>query len=240
MKSFTTRLSGLSIAASVTMLLTGCFSDKRSPGWDYMPDMRYSQAYDAYSENPNFAHGTNLMPVPGTVPLYQGVMGQRSNYTPYPYPNTNEGYAAAGAELKNPIAATPDVLEEGARLYVIYCSPCHGPQGEGNGSIVVNDKIINPFPPPPSYFSERWMTLPDGQMFHTIQHGRNLMGSYASQVDQREAWMIIHHINALQAQHGAGNVPAGISTDSTAAANAATPVHNAAGVQTQSTPAQKQ
>lgn len=234
------RLSGLFAFASVSVLLTGCFSDNRSPGWEYMPDMAHSQAYDAYAPNPNYATEAQRLPVKGTVPLYQGVMGQASNYTPYPYPATNEGYEAAGANLKNPIPATPENLEEGARLFVIYCSPCHGAQGEGNGSVVVNDKIINPFPPPPSYFSERLMTLPEGKMFHTIQHGRNLMGSYASQVDQKQAWMIIHHIKELQRQHGAGNVPAGVSTDSTAAANAAIPVHNNAGVQTQSTPAQKQ
>lgn len=180
--------------------LSGCFTDNRRPGWEYMPDMAHSVAYDAYSENPFFKEGTNRLPVKGTVPMYEGYMGKVSHFTPYPYSNSVSGYDSAGVYLKSPIAATSQTIAEGERLYMIHCAVCHGKTGLGDGPIVVNDKIVNTFPPPPSYFSERLMTLPEGKMFHTIQHGRNLMGSYASQVDSREAWMIIHFIQSLQAK----------------------------------------
>jgi mono/diheme cytochrome c family protein len=232
------------LACLCATLLTSCFSDKRSPGWEYMPDMAHSVAYDAYAPNTQFQHGmSSLQPVKGTVPLYQGTMGNMSNYTLYPYANTNGGYDSAGKFLRNPIPAEPNAVREGERLFTIYCSPCHGVSGKGDGSVVVNPNIKNPFPPPPSYFSERLLTLPEGQMFHTVHYGRNLMGSYASQVDQKQAWMIIHHIKSLQQHYldslgTPGGYPKASKADSAASANAAVPVHNAAGVQTQSTPAQ--
>lgn len=234
------------LACLCAILLTSCWSNKRNPGWEYMPDMAHSTAYDAYSSNPNFKDGTtNRVPVKGTVPLYQGVMGNASNFTPYPYANDSAGYAQAGTNLKNPLVATdPNVMAEGERLYVIYCSPCHGSSGKGDGSIVVNPNIKNPFPPPPSYFSENLLKLPEGKMFHVVQHGKNLMGSYASQVDQKQAWMIISHIKSMQQHYldsigTPGGYPKATRADSVASANA-TPVHNNAGVQSPSeTPAKK-
>jgi len=227
------------------VLFTSCFSDKRKPGWEYMPDMAHSVAYDAYTPNPNFANNqTSRVPVKGTVPLYQGVMGNMNNFNPYPYSNSTTGYDSAGMYLHNPLPDSPYVHQEGERLFSIYCSPCHGLGGKGNGTIVVNDQLKNPFPPPPSYFSERLLSLPEGQMFHTVHYGRNLMGSYASQVDQKQAWMIIRHVKDLQRHYldsvgTPGGYPKASRADSVASANAAVPVHNKAGVQTQSTPAQK-
>jgi mono/diheme cytochrome c family protein len=231
----------LFVVALVAVSVSGCFTDKRKPGWEYMPDMAHSQAYDAYSPNPNFNNGmTSRVPVKGTIPLYQGTMGNASNYALYPYTNDSAGYAQAGANLKNPLAATPQALQEGERLFTIYCSPCHGPGGKGNGSIVVNDQLKHPFPPPPSYYEPRLLALPEGQMFHTVRFGKNLMGSYASQVDQKEAWMIIHYIKTMQSHYidslkTAGGYPTASRADSLASANAG-PVSNQAGTQTQSTP----
>ena len=186
------------VAGLCAVLLTAC-SDKRKPGWEYMPDMAHSTAYDAYSENPNFKDGmSSRKPVPGTVPLYTGVMGNRAKHTPYAYPNTNEGYDAAGRELRNPVPLNSATLGEGERLYNIYCAVCHGATGKGNGSIVENPNIKNPFPPPPSYFTEQLLSRTEGHMYHVVVHGRNLMGSYASQLNEEERWMVIHHVKSMQ------------------------------------------
>ena len=221
------------VAGLSTMLLSSCFSDKRSPGWEYMPDMAHSTAYDAYSPNPNYKDGmTSRKPVAGTVPLYQGVIGHKSTHVPYPYPATNEGYDAAGRELKNPIPLNSGTLAEGERLFNIYCAVCHGVSGQGNGSIVVNPNIKNPFPPPPSYFSERLLTLPEGQMYHTIVHGRNLMGSYASQLNEDQRWQVIHHVKSMQQHYsdslrGVMSTPVPMTGDTTKSASATSSTTNA-------------
>lgn len=225
-----------SIAALMCVsLLSGCFTNNRKPGWEYMPDMAHSVAYDAYSSSPISNQGTNRLPVKGTVPLYEGYMGKQSNYTPYTYSNSTTGYDSAGLYVKSPFPASPETLAEGERLYMINCAVCHGQTGEGNGPIVVNDKIVNTFPPPPSYFSEQLINLPEGKMFHTIQYGKNLMGSYASQVDRKEAWMIIHYIQALQAQHKMKE--AGKETSASATEGAAAPAQTPAAT-TQTPPQQ--
>ena len=155
-------------------------------------DMYHSPSYETYSSNVNFSDNmTARKPVDGTVPR---------GYMPYLYPNTNEGYKAAGDSLKNPFLLTPEVLAEGKDLYLKFCGHCHGTEGNGDGSLVQNEK----FPPPPSFstgFSSgggELRDLPEGKIFHSITYGRNLMGPHASQLNQQERWEIVHYVQALQ------------------------------------------
>lgn len=169
-----------------TALISSCGEkDKTSPGYEFMPDMYRSASYETYSENPNYQDGmTARKPVNGTIPR---------GFMPYSYPNTNEGYEAAGLTLVNPILKNENVLEEGKMLYVNFCSHCHGDDGSGNGTIILNDK----FPPPPS-FKTQLKDLPDGKMFHSITYGKNMMGAHASQISIDERWKIVHYLNQLQ------------------------------------------
>ena len=72
--------------------------------------------------------------------------------------------------------------------------------GKSDGSIVVNSNIKHPFPPPPNYFTAENLKLSEGNMFHIVHYGRNLMGSYATQLDQKQVLMVIHYVRSLQ-QH---------------------------------------
>ena len=98
-------LIGLSLATSTIMLLNSCTSDPLSPGIEFMPDMYRSVAYKPYEENPNFKDMLGARPpVAGTISQGEfpnSVWG--INNAIYPYPNTPEGYEAAGLSLKNPI-----------------------------------------------------------------------------------------------------------------------------------------
>jgi mono/diheme cytochrome c family protein len=71
----------------------------------------------------------------------------------------------------------------------------------------------------------KYETMPDGQMFYSITYGKNAMGSYASQITDKQRWMIIHYIKAQQAAKSGSAKPAAsdstgtkASTDSTAKA----------------------
>ncbi len=120
------------------------------------------------------------MPVKGTIPR---------NFTPYAYAKDPE---AAGRELKNPFHRTAKVFARGQALFNTYCIVCHGPAGEGDGTIVPK------FPRPPSLQSDKVRTWPDGRIYHVISMGQNLMPSYASQIDVSDRWAIIHYVRALQ------------------------------------------
>ena len=176
------------IFSSLLLILIGCDNSEKSPGYDYFPDMAYSRAYEAYGYNSVFEDSLQaLYPVKGTVPR---------GFQPFHYPFTNEGYEAAGNELTNPLQPTMENINEGKYYYDIYCNVCHGPGGEGNGSIVLREK----FPPPPSYLIEPLLSLPDGKMYYSIYHGKGLMGSYASQLNAEERWKVILYINSMQAK----------------------------------------
>ena len=102
--------------------------------------------------------------------------------------------------MVNPLAINKQNIEEGRILYVSMCAPCHGVKGAGNGKIVELGK----YPAPPSYatgVSSRggaMNELTDGKIYHTIQHGLNLMGSYVSQLSPDERWKVIMYVNKLQ------------------------------------------
>ena len=191
-------LAGLGLVFAVS----SCNDDTKKPGYEYMPDMYRSPSYETYSSNPLFADSMSARkPVAGTIP-------RGDTYMPYAYPDNNEGYEAAGKDLKNPLEKTDANLAEGKRVFENMCSHCHGMEGKGDGTIIANGK----FPPPPSY-SGQLKDLPEGKMFHSITFGKNLMGSHASQLNQKQRWQVIMYVQTLQKLGG----EAVASADSTAA-----------------------
>jgi mono/diheme cytochrome c family protein len=186
------KVIALGVATLVIGSLSSCYHSKKDPGYQYAPNM-----YEALAPNPDqankiFANGQAAQkPVDGTVPV---------GFSKFTYANSLEGYTAAGAELINPLAGDTLMLADGKKLYLNFCSHCHGAQGKGDGAIVVAGK----FPPPPSYStgaSSRggaMKDLTDGKIYHTITYGINLMGSHASQISSEERWKIVAYVRELQ------------------------------------------
>ncbi len=195
----------ISIAATlvtITVLLAACGKDPKSTGRIFMPDMTYSVAYETYAANPLFESGVSaLEPVHGTIP--RGLLStsnpaaeeesaHKSYMYKYYYPDSPEGYEAAGIELKNPVVLNDLALERGKHLYTVFCSVCHGETGDGQGPIVISGA----YPPVPAY-SNILPPLSEGKMFHSITYGKNLMGAYASQVNPEDRWKVIYYIQKL-------------------------------------------
>ena len=158
---------------SLSLGLVACQHEQ--PNVIYMPDMVYSPSFKAQEE------GSMRMPVKGTVPR---------DFKPYAW-GKDDG-DAAGRENKNSVRSTASNLYRGQALYNTYCIVCHGPAGEGDGSIVPK------FPRPPSLQSDKVRGWPDGRIYHVISTGQNLMPSYASQIEQQDRWAIVHYVRALQ------------------------------------------
>jgi cytochrome c553 len=97
-----------------------------------------------------------------------------------------------------PMPITRDVLERGQERFDIYCSPCHGRTGDGNGMIVQRG-----FPAPPSYHIDRLRQAPVGHFFDVITQGYGMMYSYAERVPPADRWAIAAYIRALQRSHDA-------------------------------------
>lgn len=96
-----------------------------------------------------------------------------------------------------PPEVTPALLARGKQRFEIYCAPCHGLAGYGDGMIVKRG-----FPAPPSFHSKRLRAAPAGHFLDVITKGYGVMYSYAARVEPRDRWAIISYIRALQlSQH---------------------------------------
>ena len=199
----------------VAIVFVSCDS-KRVPGKIYMPDMAYSRAYETYApkdsalftNDPNDAGGNKIFynnkSVAGTI--------MRGELYPYTLPNDSNGYKMSAAVV-NPIQSlTPDELKEAQRLFNINCAICHGEKGAGNGPIATAGKIGGIA----NLTLDTYVKMADGTMFHSINYGKNLMGSYASQLDAKKRWMIVKYIRTLQPNAAATATTAMASKDSTA------------------------
>ena len=171
--------------------------DPKKPGTEYMPDMYRSPSYETNSSNPLFKDSsTARQPVEGTVARGNAIYTDFDRM-PYPYPNTPEGYEAAGSAIKNPLERSELNLTEGKRLYENYCTHCHGATGQGDGLVVQNNG-----PKPPAYNSEALKDLTVGKMYHSVHWGKNMMGSHSSQLTPTQIWKVIMYIHSLQHPEG--------------------------------------
>lgn len=200
------RKNQLFIASIIALCFASCVTDPNSPGLEYMPDMYRSPAIEAYVDygfdefkpgmTADSARAMRLdqsvrIPVDGTIP-YRGA-DQLAFNAPYPYPNTAEGYEAAGVSFKSPLPTTDEHIAAGKVLFEKFCVQCHGKAGAGDGSIT--QKSGGKYPVVPSYESRKG--LAEGKMFHTLTYGKGLMGSHAYIVNQEERWKLIQYIKVL-------------------------------------------
>lgn len=107
----------------------------------------------------------------------------------------------------NPRALTKELLEKGQQQFGIYCSVCHGMNGNGNG--LVNrraNKILSATWVPPSSLHQESLyadQYPDGKLFNTISNGIRKMSGYASQIKVEDRWAIVAYVRALQRSQNA-------------------------------------
>lgn len=179
------RRAGLFAAGAVCLLGASCMQQMAS-----QPNPRPLDA------SPVFADGASARPpVPGTVPAARGDFGKQLE----PEPSVDEASDAF------PVPVTEALLDRGQQRYEIYCAPCHGLSGNGDGMIVQRG-----FVQPPSFHTEQRRSMTVGHMYAVITHGYGAMATYASQVPPEDRWAIIAYIRTLQlSQHATiDDVPA--------------------------------
>jgi len=174
------------LAVSALLLLAGCREDMQNQPY-YRP-LRESDFYaDKRSERPLIAGTVARDHLNADAYFYTGKIGSNDgDYMPFP--------------------VTADVLARGQQRFNIYCSPCHGEAGDGNGMIVQRG-----FKHPPSYHIDRLRKVPIGYFFDVMTNGFGAMLGYAEQVPPKDRWAIAAYIRALQLSQNAtpGDVPPG-------------------------------
>jgi cytochrome c len=145
--------------------------------------------YKAQSESEFFADRSAMrQPVPGTVPADQ-IDEDPAFFT---------GIDQQGDTVAHsPLPVTMLSLERGRERFNIYCSPCHGRVGDGQGIMVSRGYV-----PPPSFHDDRIRVLSDGHIFDVITNGIRNMPAYRHQIPPEDRWAIVNYLRALQrSQH---------------------------------------
>ena len=124
------------------------------------------------------------------------------------YTGKVDGAGGAGSKDAEvfPFPITEAVLARGQERFNIYCSPCHGRTGQGDGMVVRRG-----YRRPPTYHQDRLSTAPVGHFFDVITNGFGAMPDYAAQIAAEDRWAIVAYVRALQLSEHAtmSDVPAG-------------------------------
>ncbi len=201
------------VASALLTSCTGASGD--DPGVEYAPQMYHSVAYDPLSQvvdetSPYYNSAPfndyqgkkkiNLMtPVEGVV-ARQNYVGATQSVLPSEdqplliYELHKDSLDMAARILKNPVVldSAGKIIEEGKHLYLGFCAPCHGINGQGDGKVGEQYKGI------PNYSVGRYKTLSEGHIFHVITHGKGRMWPHKSQLSPEERWKVVHYVQKLQ------------------------------------------
>lgn len=165
--------------------------------------MWYSRAYETYSDHSNLASkgiNYNNRPVAGTV--------ARGEEMPYHLNNDSLGYAqSAGVTNPLPRLNTTEMVEA-ERMYLINCAICHGPALDGNGPLYKGGNGPYAAKPATLVGDPKIEALAEGTLYHVMTYGKNLMGSYASQLNRKQRWMVAQYIKSKQGAKAGAAAPA--------------------------------
>lgn len=185
----------LAVAAVVPFALFAMSreSKTREPRLHAVADMDWQPKYKAQRENTFFADGrADRPPVPGTVRvgalneddhLYRGKIGQ-----------------AFATTFPAQIAIDENTMQRGQQRFGIYCAPCHGLSGNGDGMVAKRaDALAQGTWVPPTPLNQDYLReQPVGQIFNAITHGVRNMPPYGDQIAPEDRWAIILYLRALQ------------------------------------------
>jgi len=170
------------------------------PEWAF-PGMKRQAKFRPQAASSFFADGrADRAPPPGVVASGYGPAGQPLRDDDVLYLGKNpDGSFVRGF----PAAITVDLglLQRGHDRYAIYCQPCHGGVGDGNGITKKYGMGATP-----TYHDDRLRQMAEGEIYNTITNGKqpaNNMPSYADKLTPQDRWAVIAYVRALQrAQHG--------------------------------------
>ncbi len=167
------------------------YSDTYMPGMDRQPKLRPQKPFDFM---PN-GLSSQLSPA-GTVARSAAIQtadGAVYRYEDSPV-NTGKTTGTTNFIETNPLPVTSVLLARGHERFDIYCAPCHGKLGDGNGIT----KKLGVMPAVANLHDARIIQMTDGEIFNTVTHGKGLMGAYGPIVPTEDRWALIAYLRALQ------------------------------------------
>ena len=143
-------------------------------------------------------HRNMRMPVAGTV-AREGY-SEDDRVSQGREPDSTTYIATIPESVTSQFAGMEAFVQRGQERFGIYCTPCHGRTGDGQGMVPYRAAHGGgyAFPAPPTFHQDRLRHAPDGQIFATITNGVRNMPSYAAQIPINDRWAIVAYLRALQ------------------------------------------
>jgi mono/diheme cytochrome c family protein len=194
-------LSILLIGAAIGVAFFGAFGLQgklsRKPPMELFPDMDRQAKLRPMEPNRFFANGvSSQLPPVGTVARSQPietVSGAVYRFEDSPV-NTGRVTGTTNFVETNPLPVNEVLIQRGHERFDIYCAPCHGRLGDGNGIT----KKIGVMPAVANLHDKRIVEMADGEIFNTVTYGKGLMGAAGPLVPTEDRWAVIAYLRALQ------------------------------------------
>lgn len=214
MRTFLAIFAFLLLAALSILGLRGALS--RKPPLEVFPDMDRQAKFHPQAGSSLFPDGRSDRPAPaGTVPHLTALQ----EHYPFLQPRDRfheDRYLATGQLADGsfgrgfPVPVTHQLLARGQNRYNLFCQPCHGLAGDGQGITKRYGMAATP-----TYHDERLRALAEGEIFHTITHGKNTMLPYGAKLPVEDRWAVVAYLRALQLSQNArlADVPENLQKD---------------------------
>lgn len=182
-------------------------TDSTKPRLHPVQDMGSQAKYKAQTSSPVFADGRSMRdPVAGTVgwgadpkhPDDDALAADDHYYRGYKIENGETVYYEG---FPDRVVVDDALLKRGRERYGIYCFPCHGAEGFGNGPVhqrALTLKGGTVWVPPSNLTDAERKSRTDGFLFNVITNGIRNMPSYGAQVPVKDRWAIVSYVRALQ------------------------------------------
>ena len=190
-------LVGAAIGAAVFGMLGLQGSLMRKPPFELFPDMDRQAKLRPQAPFHFFTNGiTSQLPPFGTVARSQPI--ETANGAVYRFGdspvNTGRITDTTNFVETNPLIVDAALLARGRERFDIYCAPCHGRTGDGNGIT----KKIGGMLAVANLHDKRIVEMTDGEIFNTVTYGKGLMGAAGPLVPTEDRWAVIAYLRALQ------------------------------------------
>lgn len=165
-----------------------------------VPDMDSQEKFKAQQANAFFADGRAMrLDVAGTVA--QGELRDDDHYYRGKVGN------AFAKTFPSQLEISPETMERGREQFGVYCTPCHGADGAGQGMVHQRARALlqGTWVPPTDLHQQNLLYRPVGELFDNVSRGIRNMPPYARQIDVADRWAIILYLRALQ-RSGAANL----------------------------------
>jgi mono/diheme cytochrome c family protein len=169
----------------------------RQPPLEIFADMNRQAKLRPQRPDDFFANRvTSQLPPSGTIARSQPIQTADGPVYSFENASVNTGRISGSTNFveTNPLPVTDEMLARGHDRFDIYCGPCHGKLGDGNGIT----KKIGDMPAVANLHDARIVAMTDGEIFNTITFGKNTMGAYGPLVPVQDRWAIVAYLRALQ------------------------------------------